>query len=60
MERDYTAEELAKLCRVHVSTVRRWIARGRVRAIRLPGGTYRVTKAEVDRLREPAETGTAR
>ena len=48
---DFTAEELAELCKVHVSTVRRWIAAGRLRAIRLPGGNYRIPEAEVKRVR---------
>ena len=49
----YTAEELARLCRVHVSTVRRWISTGKVAAIRLPGGYYRIESSEVDRIRRP-------
>ena len=54
MEQDYTVAELAGLLRVHVTTVRRWIARGDLQAIRLPcGGEYRITFDEVDRLREP-------
>ena len=52
VEQDYTVEELAEVCRVHVVTVRRWIAEGRIRAIRLPG-SYRIPKVEVDRLRKP-------
>ena len=47
----WTAEELADLYRVHVATVRRWIANGQLRAIRLPGGNFRIPQAEVDRLR---------
>jgi excisionase family DNA binding protein len=39
----YTTDEVAELLRVHPTTVRRWIASGRVRAIRLPGGNYRLT-----------------
>jgi excisionase family DNA binding protein len=50
---NYTVEEVATLFRVHISTVRRWINLGRVQAIRLPGGVYRIPKAAVDRLRQP-------
>ena len=53
MEQDFNVGELAHLLRVHVTTVRRWIARGELRAIRLPcGGEYRIPAAEVDRLRQ--------
>lgn len=55
MTEDYTPEEVAELCRVHVSTVRRWIAQGQVEAIRLPGGTYRIRAEEVSRLRQPVQ-----
>jgi len=47
-EEDYKAEELAILCRVHVSTVRRWISNGSLSAIRLPGGYYRIPAEEFD------------
>lgn len=58
-EQDFTAEEFAYLCRVHVSTVRRWIALGRVNAIRLPGGRYRIPSFEVERLRQPTQAVSA-
>ena len=58
MEKDYTAGELAELLRVHVTTVRRWIVRGELRAMRLPGGgLYRIASEEVDRLRQPMQIG---
>ena len=47
----YTPDEVAELLRVHPATVRRWIGSGQVHAIRLPGGNYRITEAELDRLR---------
>ena len=50
---DFLVEEFAELFRVHVSTARRWIAQGSVRAIRLPGGQYRIPAAEIERLRQP-------
>ena len=46
----WTAEELAEILRVHVVTVRRWIAAGQLGAIRLPGGCHRIPQAEFDRL----------
>ena len=57
---DYTVEELARLCLVHAATVRRWIASGRVAAIRLPGGYYRIPAGEVQRLRDPLDDRSAR
>jgi len=46
----WTPEEIAGIFRVHVVTVRRWIAAGQLGAIRLPGGGYRIPQAEFDRL----------
>ncbi len=57
MDQDYTVDELARVCRVHIATVRRWIADGKVQAIRLPGGAFRITQAEVSRMREPVNMG---
>ena len=54
---DFTVEELACLCRVHVSTVRRWIKSGHVGAMRLPGGDYRIPESEVRRIRKLVEVG---
>lgn len=51
---DLTVAELASMCRVHVSTVRRWILMGRVSAIRLPGGYYRIPASVVAALRSPS------
>ena len=61
MQRDfYTVNELAALCRVHIITVRRWINQGKLKAIRLPGGLYRVPRGEVDRIREPVGVAAGR
>jgi excisionase family DNA binding protein len=49
----YTVEESAALWRVSVPTVRRWIANGRLRVIRLPGGAYRIPIEEIERLHQP-------
>ena len=46
----WTPEEIAEIFRVHVVTVRRWIAAGQLGAIRLPGGGYRIPQSELDRL----------
>ena len=46
----WTPEEIAEILRVHVVTVRRWIAAGQLGAIRLPGGGYRIPQSELERL----------
>jgi len=46
----WSPEEVAEIFRVHVVTVRRWIAGGQLNAIRLPGGGYRIPQSELDRL----------
>jgi excisionase family DNA binding protein len=46
----WTTEEISEFLRVHVATVRRWIAAGQLGAIRLPGGGYRIPQSELDRL----------
>jgi excisionase family DNA binding protein len=42
--------EVADLLRVDESTVLRWIKEGDVEALRLPGGTYRIPRSEVERI----------
>ena len=42
--------EIAKQLDLHETTVRRWIMRGKLQAVRLPNGTLRVAQDELDRL----------
>jgi excisionase family DNA binding protein len=49
-----TPNEVAELLRVHPATVTRWIRLGLIEAMRLPGGTYRIPRSELERLREVA------
>ncbi len=51
--KDFTVEELALALRVNLTTVRRWIAKGLVRASQLPGGAYRIPREELARFRQP-------
>ena len=53
----WSPEEVAEIFRVHVVTVRRWIAGGQLNAIRLPGGGYRIPQSELDRLCKPSSVG---
>jgi excisionase family DNA binding protein len=45
-----TISEVAKILHVSVSSVHRWITEGKLRAIRLPSGHYRVRAADVEAL----------
>lgn len=51
-----TLREAADELRVSVPTLRRWRQRGLVRMVRLPGGTLRVSRTEVERLQSEAIT----
>jgi excisionase family DNA binding protein len=44
-----TVPEVARLLRVAESTVRKWISAGRVPFLELPGGEYRIPRAELIR-----------
>lgn len=46
----FTAAEVAALLRVDATTVRKWIADGKVRAITTPTGRRRIPAGEVERL----------
>lgn len=50
-DRDFTVEEVADVMRVSAQTVRLWIKKGWVNAHKTPSGRWRVSQAEVDRLR---------
>lgn len=45
--------EAARRLSVSDDTIRRYIARGVLKAVRLPGGEYRIPVAELDRLLTP-------
>ncbi len=49
-ERLYTVKETAEILKVQEQTLRRWIKKGTINVIRLPGGRYRLTGSEVARL----------
>lgn len=52
----FTPEEVAKECGVSGDTVRRWIREGKIRAIRLPGGRYRIPGEEAEKFVTWVET----
>lgn len=43
--------EAARLCSVERDTVLKWIKRGRIPAVRTPGGHYRIARQDLERLR---------
>lgn len=43
-------DEVAGELRVDRETVLRWLRDGKMRGIKLPGGDWRVSRAEVDRI----------
>ena len=50
----YTVPEVAGILKIHPVTLLRWIAAGKVAAIKLPGGKeYRITAAELERITQP-------
>ncbi|MGN2634666.1 helix-turn-helix domain-containing protein [Nocardia takedensis] len=47
-EDNLTTAQLAREWQVSSRTIRRYIAAGRLRAMRLPGGDYRIRRADID------------
>lgn len=45
-----TVKEVAQKLRVHDTTVRHWIEKGALKAIRLPGGVYRIKENTLQHL----------
>lgn len=52
-----TTAEVAEELRVHQKTVRQWVDTGKLPAITLPGGTFRIRREDVEAILrvEPAE-----
>lgn len=46
----YRPDEVARLLRVSVRTVRRWVARGKIGHVHTPGRAIRIPQREVARL----------
>jgi excisionase family DNA binding protein len=43
-----TIPEVAGILHVSIRTVHRWIADGKLKAVRLPGGRYRIRAADAE------------
>ena len=50
LERLLRVSEVAKILNVERHTVLNWIKKGKLRAIRLPGGRFRIPESEVKRI----------
>jgi len=58
MEEILTANEVANRLKVHLMTVYRWIASGRIPVRRLPGGGVRIDAKALDKLLSEDTKGT--
>ena len=53
-----TVEEAAKILKVRRETIRRYIKKGHLKAVTLPGGDYRLREREIQKLlKRPASKG---
>lgn len=53
-----TVEEAANILRVQRETIRRYVKRGYLKAVTLPGGDYRLREKDIQRLLSlPAQKG---
>jgi len=62
MQKRIKIKDIASYCMVSKTTVRRWIEKGRLRAIRLPSGHYRINRVDyrsfLDSCEIPFKDGT--
>lgn len=49
-----TSQQAAEYVGVHVDTLKRWAADGKVRAFRTPGGWWRFSQADLDDFLNPS------
>jgi excisionase family DNA binding protein len=52
-----TPGEVAKILRVSPDTITRWIRLGQLRAAKLPSGTYRIARKDVEKLLRELQEG---
>jgi len=52
-----TPGEVAKMLRVSPDTITRWIRLGQLRAAKLPSGTYRIARKDVENLLRELQEG---
>ena len=49
-----TVEQAAKILKVRRETIRRYINKGHVKAVTLPGGDYRLREKDIQKLLKPS------
>ena len=49
-----TVEQAAKILKVRRETIRRYIKKGHLKAVTLPGGDYRLREKDLQKLLKPA------
>ena len=55
-QRFYTTDEVAKLLQIDPESVRRYVRRGTLRAVKLGGKFIRIDKVDLDRFIEQLKT----
>jgi excisionase family DNA binding protein len=55
MQKRIKIKDIASSCMVSKTTVRRWIESGKLQAIRLPSGHYRINRVDYRRFLESCE-----
>jgi excisionase family DNA binding protein len=51
-EEMYTAEEVAKIMKVHISTVRKWVRTKALKTVKIGIRGYRIRRSDLDRFIE--------
>ena len=49
-----TVEQAAKILKVRRETIRRYIKKGHLKAVTLPGGDYRLREKDIQKLLKPS------
>jgi excisionase family DNA binding protein len=57
-EEMYTAEEIAAIMKVHISTVRKWVRTKALKTVKIGIRGYRIRRSDLDRFIEERGQGT--
>ena len=56
MDEVFSTKEVAGILKLTKQTVQNWCKSGRIKAVKLPGGSYRISKDEVERIQHGDES----